>query len=464
MTVTGKIEQLFLELTEKWQQENYPEIGWDQPQGRRGVFGAALTIWLMMLQGIEKQSMSGVLGLIHKGFAELVLARNVDSRKARLKDIASSTGGYSRAKSRLPLVDVEDVVEVINEGLIKRSGKDAKRFGCKVYALDGTDFVVERSEDNKKTYATRRNQHGELNHPELKATFATDVITGIAVKPEFGAASVGEVALSARVIEKIEAGALIIADRGVGLFSVASHATQHNKQVLLRMREKSVRRFLKDSQASLDQTVDISFCWTRSIHDKTLDEANPEEVNGRLIRAVLRRDGFREMVLYFFTTSDLSVSELVELYGERVHVETDFRYLKHTFKMERVYAKTPEALQKELLVRMVAYNLLRRVIADGGQHVGLEAREISFTKAAMYTSIFGDKIAAAQDAQEKQRLYAQYLKILRQCKLPNRGNKHRHEPRMVTRLSTRKSVMKGSRDEARKRSLQREIAKIGDFV
>jgi len=233
MTVTGKILQHVSATTEKWQQENYPEIGWDQPQGRRGVFGAALTIWLMMLQGIEKQSMSGVLGLIHKGFAELVLARNVYSRKARLKDIASSTGGYSRAKSRLPLVDVEDVVEAINEGLIKRSGKDAKRFGCKVYALDGTDFVVERSEDNKKIYATRRNQHGELNHPELKATFATDVITGIAVKPEFGAASVGEVALSARVIEKIEAGALIIADRGFGLFSVASHATRHNKKVLL---------------------------------------------------------------------------------------------------------------------------------------------------------------------------------------------------------------------------------------
>ncbi|MFN5063219.1 MAG: hypothetical protein ACK5GN_10265 [Pseudomonadota bacterium] len=237
MTVTGKIEQLFLELTEKWQQENYPEVGWDQPQGRRGVFGAALTIWLMMLQGIEKQSMSGALGLIHKGFAELVLARNDDSRKARLKDIASSTAGYSRAKSRLPLVDVEDVVEVINEGLIRRSrsGKDTKRFGCKVYALDGTDFVVKRSEDNKKIYATRRNQHGELNHPELKATFATDVMTGIAVKPEFGAASVGEVALSARVIEKIEAGALIIAGRGFGLFSVASHATRHNKQVLYRM-------------------------------------------------------------------------------------------------------------------------------------------------------------------------------------------------------------------------------------
>lgn len=462
------VERLFLELTQDWQKEAYPEVGWEQPQGRRGIFGAALTLWLMMLQGMHQKSMTGVLGLIHEGFADLVLARNADSRKARTKDIASSTGGYSRAKTRLPLVDIEDVVEVIEAGLMSRARKDPKRFGYKVYALDGTDFVVERTASNKEKFRPRSNQRGELNHPELKAVFATDIMSGVAVKPEFGAASGPEVSseqgLSARVIERLEDGSLILADRGFGVFSVVSHAHRHNKQMLVRMQKNRASSFLRGNKTPINQTIDIPVSWQKSRRDQTLDPENPESVDGRFVRVVLRRHGFRGMVLYFFTTTNLSVADIVKLYGKRVHIETDFRYLKHTFKMERVFAKTPDALKKELLVRMVAYNLLRRTIADGALQVGLEPREISFTKAAMYTCIFGNKILEARDPTEKERLYAQYLKILRQCRLPKRGNPHRNEPRMVTRLHTRSTVMKGSRDTARKSSLKQELSKNLDFV
>jgi len=337
-----------------------------------------------------------------------------------------------------------------------------------VYALDGSEFVVERTEENKKEYHPRSNQHGALNHPEVRAVFATDVISGVAVKPDFGANNgenaKSEPALSASVIENLDDGALIIADRGFGCFSVASHVVRHKKHILVRMKERNVRRFLKDHKVPLEQTIDIPFCWQRSVHDKKLDSLNPESIQGRLVRTVLRRDGFGGMVLYFFTTTDLSVPDIVELYGMRVHIETDFRYLKHTFKMERVFAKTPDALKKELLVRMAAYNLLRRVIADGALKIGLQPRELSFTKAAMYTAIFGNKILKAKESTEKERLYNQYLKILRQCRLPKRSNQHRHEPRMITRLSTRTTVMKGSRDEARARSLKREVSKNKDFV
>lgn len=440
------IQRLYVELLSE-----YEEV--EDPLGRKQIFTPILTMWLMMLQGLEGSSMSKALGLLERGSADLILKEHPRGGKARR--LSSNTGGYSHAKSRLCVEDVEDAVELLHEGLSQRQNAGCEVWGRPVKLLDGTTIFLERTPAIEKEFPRGHNVHGELNHPELRIVFATDASSGVMTKPQFGPmrgkSAVSEQTLSAKVIEELERGTLLVGDRNFGVFSVVSHASRYGKDVLFRLIERRAKKFLKDEPAV--GLIDKQVVWRKSADDQLLNEEDPQEVSGRIVRVTLDAPGFQPLTLLFFTTADLSVEELVKLYGRRVDIETDIRYLKHMFNMERFLSKTPESLKKELLLRFCAANLVRAVIADAAQRVGLLPREVSFSKAVTYARILGDKIVKATSASERDELLERYLVIIRQCRLPKRKNR-RHEPRRITLGRTRYRVLREPREIARKKAAE----------
>jgi hypothetical protein len=455
-----ELQQLFLDLTEEWYEENCKDGGWFEPSGGKGIFGTALTIWLMMLQGLYDCSMGHALELLRAGAADLILKRNRNSREAQRREFSPNTGGYSRAKGRLPLVDIEDVIAVVNRSLLEESNKSLRNEE-KIYALDGTDFVLEHTPEIMNEFPCGNYRHGKLHHPEMRAVFATEQKSGIATLPQLGPSrgkkATSEQALSSKVIEEIEAGSLIIADQNFGVFSVVSHATRHHKKVLVRMIKFRGESLIKRARASVSGECDLKLRWEQSEDDQLLAADDPSAVDGRLIRCALNKKGFRPLVLYFFTTTDLDVERLKDIYGRRVDIETDIRYLKYMYGMERILSKKAETAKKEILVRLVAFNLVRRVVAGAAAQIGLPTRRISFARAVGYTKVFGTHIINAQSQEEREMLYAEYLKVLSQCKLPNRP-RGRHEPRMITRRKQKFLVMKKPRE-----ILKKKFQKNGDF-
>lgn len=89
------------------------------------------------------------------------------------------------------------------------------------------------------------------------------------------------------------------------------------------------------------------------------------QLAGRLIAARIGQRKSKEW-LYLFTTLSLPAWELVELYGRRWHIETDLRSLKRTVDLHHISAKSPDMLEKELLMAASAYNLVRAVMCLGG--------------------------------------------------------------------------------------------------
>lgn len=115
------------------------------------------------------------------------------------------------------------------------------------------------------------------------------------------------------------------------------------------------------------------------------------------------------------------------LYGKREQIEHDIRSLKYTLGMEMLHAQDPEVVQKELVLGIVAYNLIRACLSKVASVLKVEPRKISFSRGAEYTRIFGNKLRDAQTAEEQKLIITQYIKTIGQCKLPNR-KKHRTEP------------------------------------
>lgn len=79
-----------------------------------------------------------------------------------------------------------------------------------------------------------------------------------------------------------------------------------------------------------------------------------------------------------------SKSALKDLYKRRWQVELDIRNIKTTLGMETLSCKTPEMGEKELWVYLLAYNLIRLVMAQSALVADVLPRALSFNTPASF--------------------------------------------------------------------------------
>src|SRR5262249_22375355 len=98
------------------------------------------------------------------------------------------------------------------------------------------------------------------------------------------------------------------------------------------------------------------------------------------------------------TILDASVDggQIGDLYERRWEGEVDIRSLKSTMKMDVLRCKTPEMVRKEIWAHLLAYNLLRTVMAVAASASGVEPREVSFKGAKQVVTAFAPKLEAAR--------------------------------------------------------------------
>jgi hypothetical protein len=76
--------------------------------------------------------------------------------------------------------------------------------------------------------------------------------------------------------------------------------------------------------------------------------------------------------------------------------EVDIRSIKSTMQMDVLRCKTPEMVRKEIWAHLLAYNLLRTVMAVAAAKSGIEPRQVSFKGAKQAVTAFAPKIEAAR--------------------------------------------------------------------
>src|SRR5881227_2300815 len=79
--------------------------------------------------------------------------------------------------------------------------------------------------------------------------------------------------------------------------------------------------------------------------------------------------------------------------------EVDIRSIKSVMQMEFLRCKTPAMVHKEIWTHLLAYNLLRTVMAVAAHENGLEPRVISFKGAKQALMAFAPKLEAARPAE-----------------------------------------------------------------
>jgi hypothetical protein len=134
-------------------------------------------------------------------------------------------------------------------------------------------------------------------------------------------------------------------------------------------------------------------------------------------------------------------SELDQLYAQRWNVELDLRNIKTTLGVEVLRCLTPQMVEKELWVHLLAYNLIRLLMAQAAREAGLYPRQMSFKHTVqLWTEWTAHRVDLTADPATLFRLIAQ----------PTVGNRPgRIEPRARKRRPKSYPWLKVPRDEAR---------------
>src|SRR5262249_22910678 len=136
--------------------------------------------------------------------------------------------------------------------------------------------------------------------------------------------------------------------------------------------------------------------WHKPARPGWLDEQTYEQLPGTLtpreVRVRIDRPGYRTREVIVATTlvdaRVYSKADLAELYHQRWHVELDIRVIKQTLKMDILSCKTPEMARKEVWAHLLAYNLVRQVMAQAALTAGVKPRQLSFAGAAQTVNAF----------------------------------------------------------------------------
>jgi hypothetical protein len=394
---------------------------------RRSIYTSQVVIWLMILQRLQRRGTlaSGVEALL-TGAADGLLS---GCERAQQKRISRRTGGYSQARQRLPKRLCWQVMTELVLRLRQILNPGGER---PAYVLDGSSLELEASPSLRKAYPPAENQHGRAHWPVLRIVVLHELESGLAEEPRwgpmYGAEAVSEQQLAEKAMDALAPGSTLVGDRNFGVFSIAWGAHQRGLQVVVRL---TGERACKLAGGPIAQPGEWPVRWTASRFDGRRQGGMAEgaSVQGRLIAARMGRGKSKEW-LYLFTTLELPLEQVLALYGKRWNIETDLRSLKRTVQLHHIHARNESMMEKELLMAIAAYNLVRAVMALAARRHNLSPRQLSFTFVLNVVNASWHRLQSAPDADAYQCAVFGLLDAAAEGVHPNR-KKRRSFPRAV---------------------------------
>jgi len=176
----------------------------------------------------------------------------------------------------------------------------------------------------------------------------------------------------------------------------------------------------------------------------------PKEIYNQMPESLFVRELEKNKTVVVTTLQDKSLypkNKIIELYSMRWSIELDFRSIKTVMKMDILRCKTPSMVMKEIWTHLLAYNLIRVIMAEAASCANVIPRQISY-KAALQGIRAFLTIHAFINTRERPKLYQQLLMRIGKHRVGKRPG--RIEPRVVKRRPKPLAFMTKKRDELRK--------------
>ena len=208
---------------------------------------------------------------------------------------------------------------------------------------------------------------------------------------------------------------------------------QHGSRQRVTDFRKGRRLGARDHLIVWDKPVIKPDWMTQAVYD-----AAPATLTVRELRA-----GGRTLVTTLLDPKQTSKAEVKQLYQGRWHVELDLRNIKTTLGMEHLGCCTPAMAVKEIWVYLLAYNLIRGIMAQAASLLQILPRQISFKHSVQLWIVW---VANAGDLGNELTRY-RFCVLIAQQRVGERPG--RIEPRALKRRPKPYPLLTKPRAEAR---------------
>jgi hypothetical protein len=387
----------------------------DDPHRRRMcLFSPWLTLWAFISQAIDPD------GSCRKALAQIQVFR----LRLGLPPISSSTGGYCRARSRLPAQLLWRLLHRLGGALSDAAGPTQLWHGHRVAIVDTSTCSAPDTVDNQTRHPQPTNQAAGCGFPVVKFLTVLCMTTGAAIDVVLGNLHDGDVTLLRRLKRRpLHEGDVLLADRAFSNYADIAALGRNGIKVVMRSRRKA--DFRRGERLGRD---DHLVYWQRGRYCKP-KAALPAWIQVREIRFQLTVRGRRTQSVVLVTTlldhAQYPKQSIIDLYRRRWEIETGFAHMKTTMGMDCLRGRTPDMLEKEVLVYHLAYNLIRTLIWEAAGGKPELSGRISFKAALQLVQ------ATIGNSRPSKRSQRKLTRAIRQNLVPLR--KGRREPRAVKR-------------------------------
>lgn len=389
------------------------------------------------------------------------VARGLSARVALGQAPCSlNSGPYCRARARLPLGLVEGLAREVGERLMSRQPRAWRWRGREVKLIDGTTVSMPDTRANQSRFPQHREQRSGLGFPLARLVAIVSLSCGAVLDWAIGPCEgqeTGETALLWRLAQRLQGGEVVVADRCYAGYFMIAWLMRQGADVVLRQHQRRHTDFRRGQQLG---ARDHLVMWPRPQRPAWMDEATYQTMPETLTMREARVGGW-VVVSSLINAREVDKQELLELYRSRWQVELDLRAIKTVMQMDLLRCKSPPMVQKEIGAHLLAYNLVRSVMAKAAYLAGLMPRQLSFKGALQLLRAFEQNLRHSPCARLRIR-QAHALAGIAQMKLPDRP--WRVEPREVKRRPKPFKRLAESRASVRARLLKKQQRYIDTFL
>ncbi len=355
-----------------------------------------------------------------------------------LPSVSPETTSYCQARQRLPEELVWDLVRRTGQS-IQESAKLSWLFhGRAVKIVDGSTVTMPDTPANQAAYPQLKTQSPGLGFPIARILVVFSLAVGTVLEAAIGpyqGKQTSELALLRLVIGQFQDGEIVLADRFFGSYWVIAALQARGVDVVVRLHQARKADFRRGRRLGRE---DHLVTWTKPAHvpdwmSRHEYDAMPARITVRELRVRVKDKTKRVRDLVIVTTLvDAKIYQAAELgclFRQRWHAELDLRSLKTEMRMEMLRTRSPAMVRKEIGMHLLAYNLIRGIMAEAAWAKQIKPRTISFTGSVHTIRAFEE--SHLYDPVRIEADLPRLLELIGQKRVGDRPD--RYEPRAVKR-------------------------------
>lgn len=294
-----------------------------------------------------------------------------------------SKSAIFQARKRLGAEPLKALFDRVAKPLAIETTPGSWLAGRRLVGIDGTTLDVADTIDNDGFFGRPGVNKGERSaFPQARLVALAECGTHAIVDAELGAYTTSELALSKALIDRLEPGMVVLADRGFTGFALWKQASATGADLVWRAKNNVTPRHIKTFE-------DGSWLGELRANNTRL---NTEHVVVRVVDyGVDDGRGAPMGPFRLFTTmvdpDEVTATDLAAAYGQRWEIESVFDELKTHQRGSKVVlrSKSPALVQQEIWGHLCCHYAIRTLMFEAAHEADVDPDRVSFVAALRIT-------------------------------------------------------------------------------